>query len=62
MTTPKDPEAGRNLGGRPRLYEGEETVPVSIKMTIPQRDKLKRLGGPQWVRDRIDKASEPSKK
>lgn len=34
-------------------------VPVSIKMTPPQRSKLGRLGGAPWVRDRIDKAKEP---
>lgn len=47
--------------GRPALSEGDPTVPVTIRMTEPQRDKLKRLGGPVWVRDRIDKAKEPNK-
>jgi hypothetical protein len=30
-----------------------------IKMTEPQRDKLRRLGGAPWVRERIEKAEEP---
>jgi hypothetical protein len=41
------------------LEEGQPTVAVPIRMTPPQRDKLKRLGGPKWVRARIDKAKEP---
>jgi hypothetical protein len=28
-------------------------------MTEPQRDKLRRLGGAPWVRERIEKAEEP---
>jgi hypothetical protein len=32
-----------------------------VKMTTNQRDKLKRLGGAPWVRDRIDKAKEPDR-
>ncbi|EHR71394.1 hypothetical protein BurJ1DRAFT_2565 [Burkholderiales bacterium JOSHI_001] len=46
--------------GRPRLQEGEETIPVTIRMTRPQRDKLARLGGPPWVRSKIDKAKDPA--
>ena len=47
--------------GRPALSEGTPTVPVTIRMTEPQKDKLRRLGGPEWVRDRIDKAKEPER-
>lgn len=47
--------------GRPSLAEGEATVPVTIRMTEPQKEKLQRLGGPSWIRDRIDKAKEPDK-
>lgn len=32
---------------------------MNIRMTTGQRDKLLRLGGAKWVRDRIDKAREP---
>lgn len=45
--------------GRPAIQAGEETVPVTVRMTLPQRDKLARLGGPKWLRDRVDKAREP---
>lgn len=45
--------------GRKPLAEGVTTVPVMIKMTEPQRDKLKRLGGAPWVREKIDRAKEP---
>ncbi len=31
-------------------------VPVTLKMTEPQKEKLKRLGGAPWVREKIDKA------
>ncbi|RYF61684.1 MAG: hypothetical protein EOO27_00995 [Comamonadaceae bacterium] len=45
--------------GRKPLAEGQKTVPVMVKMTEPQREKLQRLGGAPWVRERIDKAKEP---
>lgn len=45
--------------GRPSLAEGLETIPVTVRMTPPQKDKLARLGGSQWVRDRIEKAKDP---
>jgi hypothetical protein len=50
--------AGRGQGRKP-LVAGEETVPVTIRMTDTQKQKLKRLGGPKWVRAQIDKATEP---
>lgn len=33
-------------------------VPVMVKMKPSQKEKLQRLGGARWVRDRIDKAKE----
>ncbi|MDT7514697.1 hypothetical protein [Rhodoferax mekongensis] len=53
--------AGRGQG-RKALKPGEATVPVVIRMAGSQKDKLKGLGGPQWVRDRIDEAPDPEKK
>ncbi|MEB0059254.1 hypothetical protein [Variovorax sp. LG9.2] len=50
--------AGRGQGRKPKLLS-EAMTPISIKMTEPQKEKLKRLGGAPWVRDRIDKAKEP---
>lgn len=34
-------------------------VPVTVKLTEPQRAKLKALGGGRWVRERIDLAKPP---
>lgn len=59
--TPKRGGAGRGQGRKP-LQPGQETVTVTVRMTPPQRDKLARLGGPQWVRGKIDKAREPEDK
>jgi len=50
--------AGRGQGRKP-LAPGLPTVPVTVRMTEPQRAKLARLGGPKWLRDRIDRAKEP---
>ncbi len=44
--------------GRKRLKADEETVPVTIRMAGSQKDKLKRLGGAPWVREKIDQAKE----
>jgi len=49
---------GRGQGRKP-LKEGQETVTLSIRLTVAQREKLERLGGAAWLRDRIDKAKEP---
>ena len=46
---------GRGQGRKP-VAEGEQTVTVSLRMTVAQRDKLATLGGALWVRQRIDKA------
>jgi hypothetical protein len=48
---------GRGQGRKP-IKQGEDTVTVSLRMTAAQRDKLARLGGAEWVRQRIDKARE----
>ena len=49
--------AGRGQGRKP-IKQGEDTVTVSLRLTAAQRDKLARLGGAEWVRQRIDKARE----
>lgn len=49
-------------GGRKPLQAGVPTVPVMVKMTELQKAKLQRLGGASWVRDRIDKAKDPTPK
>lgn len=51
--------AGRGQGRKP-VKQGEETVTVSLRMTPEQRTKLARLGGAEWVRQKIDRAKEPN--
>ena len=34
-------------------------LPVMIKMKPAQKEKLQRLGGAPWVREKIDRAKEP---
>jgi hypothetical protein len=46
--------------GRPALpLDQRQTERVEMRCTKAQREKLERLGGVQWLRDRIDKAREP---
>ena len=54
---PKRGGPGRGQGRKP-LKEGQETVTLSVRLTVAQREKLDRLGGAAWLRDRIDKAKE----
>lgn len=61
MDATKAQQNGRGRG-RPRLEDGVDTIPVTVRMTAPQKEKLTRLGGSGWVRDRIDKAKEPAPK
>jgi hypothetical protein len=60
--TTKPVEGARSRSGRKPLQAGVATVPVMVKMTETQRAKLYRLGGASWVRDRIDRAKEPTPK
>ena len=58
-TSPKRGGPGRGQG-RPPVKAGEETVTVSLRVTPAQREKLERLGGAEWVRQKIDRAKEPN--
>jgi len=40
------------------VKQGEETVTLSLRVTVAQREKLARLGGAEWVRCKIDRAKE----
>lgn len=53
MTQKKRGGSGRGQGRKP-LKAGEETVTLSLRVTVEQRDKLTRLGGAKWVRSKID--------
>jgi hypothetical protein len=60
MEKQKRPPGDRGQGRKP-LVVGMETVPFVVRVTTDQRDKLLRLGGAKWLRERIDKAKEPSR-
>ena len=52
---------GPGMGqGRKPVKQGEETVTLSLRVTVAQREKLARLGGAEWVRGKIDRAKEPN--
>ena len=59
MTESKRGGPGRGQGRKP-IKEGQDTVTVSLRLTVGQRDKLALLGGAEWVRQRIDKAKAPN--
>lgn len=48
---------GRGQGRKP-VKQGEETVTISLRVTVAQREKLARLGGAEFVRASINKAKE----
>jgi hypothetical protein len=62
MVSDKKQLEDRLKPGRKPLVEGSVTVPVTMKLTPMQKEKLFRLGGAPWVRDRIDRAKEPTPK
>lgn len=47
----------RATAGKPPLSDTEKTVKVLIPMTVSQREKLRKLGGSEWIRQQIDGAS-----
>lgn len=60
MEDAKSNRGGADRGqGRKPLEEGSKTVVFPVKMSARQREKLAKLGGAPWVRDRIDKARLP---
>lgn len=57
MPKTKLQHGGKRTGaGRPAIVPGMPTVSYNLRLTEAQRDKLERLGGAQWLRERIDKA------
>ena len=48
--------AGRSQGRKKRP---EQAAFVGIRMSEAQKAKMHRLGGAQWVREKIGKAKEP---
>ncbi|WP_147283036.1 hypothetical protein [Pseudorhodoferax soli] len=49
------PGAGR----KPKVAGAPATQSVTVKLSDMQKEKLQRLGGAPWVRQKIDKAPEP---
>jgi hypothetical protein len=47
--------------GRPAIKPGEPTVTMCLRLTQAQRDKVERLGGAAWLRERIDRTKEPNR-
>lgn len=58
MTKTTRHTAEEAVRGRPPLPEEEAMVPVTVYMKPAQREKLRRLGGAPWVRERINQARE----
>jgi hypothetical protein len=63
MTNPPERESrkpsrvgGWRGGGRPKAAPDELLVPVSLRFTQPQLEKLDALGGAVWIRAKIDAA------
>lgn len=61
MSKPKQP-AAKKAPGRPRIVQGVDTVTLNIRFTLPQRDKIDRNGGGEWVRGLVDKAKDKAPK
>lgn len=49
---------GRGQGRKPKEFS-EAMKPVTIKLSDAQIEKLPKLGGAAWVRQKIDKAKLP---
>lgn len=54
MKQPSPP--AKKSPGRPRIVEGGASVTLNIRLSVEQRDKLTRLGGAPWIREKIAKA------
>ncbi len=52
MSKPAKPAANK----QPAEAKKAPLVGVTLKMSAAQHEKLKQLGGSQWVLDRIDEA------
>lgn len=50
----------RGGGKKPQIAGAPAVVPVTLKLTETQKEKLRRLGGAPWVREKIDQAEEPT--
>jgi len=63
--TPQKPTGRGGPGrgqGRSRIAPPDQSVQYKIRMSVGQREKMDRLGGPGWVRAQIDAAEAPPEK
>jgi len=51
--------AGRGQGRKP-LVQGQRTVSTTVRMPEPLREKYRRLGGAEWMRQALEAAPEPA--
>jgi hypothetical protein len=56
MNNEKRGGPGRGQGRKP-LSPDQQTVVITLRMTPAQRERLRLLGGPAWVRQQIDRAA-----
>lgn len=49
----------KRIGRPPKPPEERHTERFEVRCTKAQREKLDRLGGAQWLRDKITRAKEP---
>ena len=59
MSEKKKRGGAREGAGRKPTSEADALMVGSIRLTQAQWDKLARLGGVAWLRERIDKARTP---
>lgn len=53
-------EADKRKPGRPALPPSKALKVGSIRLTAAQWDKLAKLGGVAWLREKIDRAKGPA--
>ncbi|WP_295525659.1 hypothetical protein [uncultured Pseudacidovorax sp.] len=61
MTAAKKQWGGSRSGSgkKPTVAGAPATAPVTVKLTDEQKAKLQRLGGANWVRQKIDAEPDP---
>jgi hypothetical protein len=52
----ENPPAVKRSRGRPKKVEGGAVVSMNVRMSEAQREKVRKNGGGDWVRELIDSA------
>lgn len=58
MSKPNGASSQKDAKPRAAAARKPALVTVSVKLSAAQRDKLERLGGSAWLRERIDAAGD----